>query len=132
MQLNTTAKIFLKCICLFILPAMLFYACSPANKTNKFPVIPFFIDSIPAPTNSEVEDLKKKYAHSLNVSPENITDIKLYVFIDEWLSTPYKWGGMDKYGIDCSGFVQRLFNDVYGCRIPRTSQEQYLLERTRL
>lgn len=69
--------------------------------------------------------LQKKYAGFLNISPAQITNTKLYGFIDKWLATPYLWGGTDKNGIDCSAFVQKLIDEVYDVNIPRTSIEQF-------
>jgi cell wall-associated NlpC family hydrolase len=69
--------------------------------------------------------LQLKYAAYLHITPEKITNISLYSFIDEWLNTPYKWGGTDKRGIDCSAFMQRLLLTVYNINIPRTSVEQF-------
>jgi murein DD-endopeptidase / murein LD-carboxypeptidase len=69
--------------------------------------------------------LQLKYATYLHITPEKITNIQLYTFIDEWLNTPYKWGGTDKRGIDCSAFMQRLLLTVYNINIPRTSVEQF-------
>ncbi|MFT3701384.1 MAG: C40 family peptidase [Agriterribacter sp.] len=69
--------------------------------------------------------LKIKYAGYLNVQPEKIVNMPLYQFIDNWLNTPYKWGGMDKKGIDCSALIQRLLDSVYAIKIPRTSVEQF-------
>lgn len=41
--------------------------------------------------------------------------------------TPYVWGGNDlKNGIDCSGFVQKLYGGV-GLNLPRTAAEQALV-----
>jgi cell wall-associated NlpC family hydrolase len=41
---------------------------------------------------------------------------------------PYKWGGTDATnGIDCSGFVQKLYGDIAGVRLPRTAAEQALV-----
>lgn len=38
--------------------------------------------------------------------------------------TPYKWGGNDiQNGIDCSGFVQKLYGGI-GMNLPRTASEQ--------
>jgi len=49
----------------------------------------------------------------------------LYRFIDNWLYTPYLWGGTSKSGIDCSAFVQKLLEYVYQINLPRTSIEQF-------
>jgi len=72
--------------------------------------------------------IQKKYAPYLHTTPEAITNIKLYHFIDQWLNTPYLWGGMDKKGIDCSAFMQRLLGEVYGIYIPRTSVDQFFAD----
>lgn len=41
-----------------------------------------------------------------------------------FIGTPYKWGGNDlERGIDCSGFVQKLFGKI-GVGLPRTAAEQ--------
>ncbi len=37
--------------------------------------------------------------------------------------TPYKFGGLDKKGLDCSGLVYRSFESVE-VKMPRTSKEQ--------
>jgi cell wall-associated NlpC family hydrolase len=42
----------------------------------------------------------------------------------KYLGVPYRWGGTDpSTGLDCSGFVQRVYSDL-GVSLPRTSQEQ--------
>lgn len=82
----------------------------------------------PATTQKESVDyasIQKKYGGWLNISPDKITNKRLYTFIDQWIFTPYKWGGDDKNGIDCSAFMQRLLQDVYNIYIPRTSVEQF-------
>lgn len=44
-----------------------------------------------------------------------------------FIGTPYKWGGEDlKNGIDCSGFVKKLFGKI-GVDLPRTAAEQALV-----
>ena len=69
--------------------------------------------------------LQVKYAQYLHIAPEKITNTGLYAFIDEWLYTPYKWGGTNKRGIDCSAFMQEILKQVYGITIPRTSVDQF-------
>ena len=75
----------------------------------------------PATTNV----LQAKYADMLSSKPQNITNIALYSFIDEWYGVRYKMGGNDKSGIDCSAFVQRLYENVFGTNLVRTAFEQF-------
>lgn len=109
-------------------------ACSLAKKSVKAnEVLPVEIVSSnlqPVPgikdyTEHETnQNLRKKYAQILNVPPDSIANLQLYKFIDKWLNTPFRWGGTDEDGIDCSAFIQRLFNEVYRLEIPRTSNQQ--------
>ncbi len=52
---------------------------------------------------------------------ENLSVIDFFV---EWTGTPYKWGGITKDGIDCSGFTQRYYLDVHNLKIPKNSKDQ--------
>jgi probable lipoprotein NlpC len=47
---------------------------------------------------------------------------KLTQHFSRWKGTPYQMGGMDKSGIDCSGFVYVTFRDALGIRVPRTTE----------
>ncbi|PJG86451.1 NlpC/P60 family protein [Conservatibacter flavescens] len=42
----------------------------------------------------------------------------------EWAGTRYVLGGNSRQGVDCSGFVQRTFNDRFGIKLPRTTKDQ--------
>lgn len=46
-------------------------------------------------------------------------------FVKQWLHTPYKYGGMNRSGVDCSGFSSIAMRVVYDLMIPRTAQEQF-------
>ena len=71
--------------------------------------------------------LQVKYAVLLSTAAEEVRNIKMFEFIDDWYGTPYRLGGTTKKGIDCSAFSQFLFAAVYGLNIPRTAKEQYKL-----
>ncbi len=70
-------------------------------------------------------ELQLQYSKKLSVAPDSIFNLRLYHFINEWMGTKYVWGGNSERGIDCSAFVQRLYNSVYDVNIPRTSIEQF-------
>jgi len=69
-------------------------------------------------------ELQNKYATIIGVSPSEISNTTLYKFIDGWMGTPYKLGGSEKDGIDCSSFTQRLYQMVFEVYIARTAQAQ--------
>lgn len=43
---------------------------------------------------------------------------------ERWVGTPYRYGGMDSSGIDCSGLVFRIYQRVYGKTLPRQARLQ--------
>lgn len=40
---------------------------------------------------------------------------------ESYLGVKYRWGGADRNGMDCSGFVQRVFDEVHKVKLPRSS-----------
>lgn len=60
-------------------------------------------------------------------SPSNhpVSVDKLMAFVADWKGTPYRYGGLSRSGIDCSGFTSTLYKDVYQTTIPRTSLDQF-------
>ena len=54
----------------------------------------------------------------------NLKSKDLYRFITDWTGVKYQVGGMDKKGIDCSGFALILERDIYGLTLPRRSKDQ--------
>ncbi len=45
----------------------------------------------------------------------------------EWRGTPYQWGGTTFNGVDCSAFIQVVFDQYLGQKLPRTTLEQMKL-----
>ena len=52
------------------------------------------------------------------------TEAQLRSEVQRWHGTPHRWGGTSRSGVDCSGFVMRLFDELYGVRLPRTTEQQ--------
>lgn len=79
----------------------------------------------PDKNNKEVSysAVQTKYAEILNVSPKEIENLPLYNFIDKWIGVKYKYGGTTTDGVDCSGFANILYKEVFKIVLPRSSQD---------
>ncbi len=49
---------------------------------------------------------------------------KLYAQYNYWRGTPYKYGGLSRKGVDCSGFVHQAYKAVYNISLPRSTNDQ--------
>jgi len=70
------------------------------------------------------QSVAEKYSAILGVEVGDIQNGRLYEFVDDWMGTPYKFGGQDRDGIDCSGLAQLLEQQVFNISIPRSTGEQ--------
>jgi cell wall-associated NlpC family hydrolase len=57
-----------------------------------------------------------------SVDPQVFTRV-----VDEYLGSPYKRGGNDRYGIDCSNLVSVVYRDYSGTRVPSSTRGLYQL-----
>ncbi len=53
----------------------------------------------------------------------------LHQVYQRWRGVPYRFGGADTEGIDCSAFTRTLYQEVYGMELPRSTYEQVTLGR---
>jgi probable lipoprotein NlpC len=93
---------------LFLMVLMVLVACSSRKKTVS--------TSTAARTAMAMSNVKSK---------------PLYRFINDWTGVRYRMGGLDKRGIDCSGFAFLLQKNIYGNELPRRSSDQATLIRTK-
>ena len=53
---------------------------------------------------------------------ENTTKVKLETQYKNYKGIPYKYGGTDKRGFDCSGFTQIVYSNAFNIQLPRTTE----------
>ncbi|MGZ3944969.1 MAG: C40 family peptidase [Mucilaginibacter sp.] len=104
-----------------ILPILAFILLLDAlsGHTQAIPVRNFSGAQLTAPA-----DIVNKYAKLLNVPADSIKNIQLYTLIEQYSFTPYKFGGNDSNGVDCSGFSCVIEKQVFGLTIPRSTGSQ--------
>jgi cell wall-associated NlpC family hydrolase len=106
---------FLKIVLLFALCSFLFPACKPKQ---------ILTDASSARNKPVVSgNVRERYAALLNVPKRELKNEKLYKFIDEWMGVPYVSGGMNKDGVDCSGFTTVLEKEIFDNNLPRTAKQ---------
>jgi len=49
---------------------------------------------------------------------------RLHAHFLEWRGVPHRYGGQSKQGVDCSGFVQLTYQNLFSVALPRSTAEQ--------
>lgn len=65
-----------------------------------------------------------KAQHKDNLSDPIITIESLSKHQQAWKGTRYRLGGTTKKGVDCSGFTQVTYRDLFGINLPRMTVDQ--------
>ncbi|CNI22834.1 putative outer membrane lipoprotein [Yersinia massiliensis] len=93
-----------------VLTALITFSASASTDTQR----KFFQSSTMTPTSSQ------------DFSAHNDTEKlkKILTHYDKWEGVSYKLGGNSRKGIDCSAYMQRIFEDEFAHSLPRNAREQ--------
>lgn len=106
---------------------ILFSACSPSVRftSNKNDI------SYGKPAKEQQQIAKNKEKEKIQTKKTskktktlNKQENLIVKIAESWLGTPYKYGGNTRNGVDCSGLVKNIYEEL-GVSLPRTSREQY-------
>lgn len=88
---------------------------------------PVPIATVATPVNKPMEPARSEPATTPTPTPTPTLsgDTSIVESAEAYLGVPYKWGGTTDKGMDCSGFVQKTYEDA-GYSIGRTTQMQAL------
>ncbi|MDQ2770860.1 MAG: C40 family peptidase [Bacteroidota bacterium] len=84
----------------------------------------------PAPTAAELAASRDSltyhyYAQTLGLHLSFDENKDLLRTVTDWIGTPYSYGSSSHHGTDCSGFVTRVFREVYGITLQRSSRSMF-------
>ena len=103
--------------------------CRSVSYSARFESKPTSSEEMRAMESESVNDDSKYNLNTYNsdlenlVLPPNAKDI-LSGEMQKLIGVPYKYGGLDSRGIDCSGFVFRVFINSYKVKLPHSSLAQ--------
>lgn len=72
-----------------------------------------------------VETIEPTVSKRLSTAQKKVVDAA-----KSYLGVRYKLGGNDRFGMDCSGLVQRVFRDALVMKLPRTVEELWKLGKS--
>jgi murein DD-endopeptidase / murein LD-carboxypeptidase len=64
-----------------------------------------------------------EYSKKLGIAVPEMSNQLLITTIADWMGVPYKFGGNDRKGVDCSGFINNVFPAVYQLKVPRVTAQ---------
>lgn len=87
-------------------------------------------DKPAAPTAAELTASRDSltyhyYAQTLGLRLAFDENKDLLRTVTDWMGTPYRYGNNSRQGTDCSGFVTRVFREVYGITLQRSSRSMF-------
>jgi cell wall-associated NlpC family hydrolase len=103
----------------------------PVKNSGSGTGVPVSAKPMPHPVGTDdYNQLKFKYSILTNTPVEDLSNLRLLIFMDQWYGVPYHYGGTSRAGIDCSAFSSLLLSSVYSeNQLPRMSADQYKATR---
>lgn len=92
------------------------YTGQPRTPVDSGPVV----EHQEEPKSDEVETVVANRRSDTNINRE-----KMMSEIEDLLGVPYKYGGNSRFGLDCSGFVQTVFEKAISLPLPRTAKDMF-------
>ncbi|RYE23551.1 MAG: NlpC/P60 family protein [Sphingobacteriales bacterium] len=90
---------------------------SSAYATNPGKPDALKMDSAYRSDFSFLEEYSKKFGFNI----DTFCNQTLITTVAEWIGTPYRHAGYSKAGIDCSGFVSKMYKDIFGIDLTHSS-----------
>lgn len=91
----------------------------PDSNDDEFDEIP--VEENPVDKSKFVEHFEKLKDFNVALTPRE----KILFEVIKYLDTPYKYGGNNSKGIDCSAFTKQVFENSVTLELPRSAREQY-------
>ncbi len=97
---------------LWVVLVSLLTACGGNRRIAEVPVVDVFASGVTGALDATSSAPNPTH-------PNPLTD-----YLNNWMGTPYRYGGTTRNGIDCSGLVLNTYRDLYGLQMPRRAREQ--------
>lgn len=107
---------------LIFVTALLFCAACKQKQKAQPVVVETPVEVAPAPIKKE-GPVRSEFRQKLQITDKEFKANKLYVFGEEWYGIPYRYGGCDKNGVDCSCFATLLYQNVYSKVLSRSAND---------
>jgi len=129
MKTSTCLKIICFCLLIFVTGCRPKKTAVSKTKYKKQKVVARAPTGNNKKNSSAVKDpangISQLLEQKLGLSENEIKNNKLFVFINDWYGVPYKYGGCQKTGIDCSCFTNLLYEKVYNIKTGRSAEDMY-------
>ena len=116
-----------------VFPGILFFlllACTSLNGVAGYSFAPL-LSSLDELEKFKLDSLTlEEYSAKLQIQFDSTCDPLFISTVVGWLGVPYKHAGYSKSGIDCSGFVSKIYKEVYNIDLTHSSSQMIYQMKT--